>query len=588
MKRRAAARERGLALLALLAAVALASTWMLVSRLHAESGALEAARRQRNAEVLARAKQALVAYVAAQASKAGKDRPGALPCPEAPGYFDNPGQEGQAAGACTLPAVGRFPWRTLGLDKLVDASGEPLWYAVAAGWAGANTVINSNCASPTSGMACASGRLTVDGLTDDVIALLIAPGPAIRVSASPGCSAWVQTRPATAPPDLRNWLECENATLPPDPTFVTSGPAGSFNDQLVRITTADLLPALEAAIAHRIEREIVPALRDVYVAPNWGLAGGDRVYPYAAPFANPSTSTFTGLAGTTQGLLPLSFMESHPGSGVACNPATDGPRCNPTLVRWTDSAPSISHSGGGSLAPLGCGYSGPTLQGWCWGTYTGHPATLRLSGRQSNGAMSLRQLNSAAVGSATFIDLTTFQSSSASVPPSVGLEADGTFTVSVTVTPPAPAGAAGVFYFLQVPGNATSDHSLLDARASGCLPNPPGCPATSWFVRNRWHELVYYAVAPGYTAAAPSPRGCTTGKTCLTVANVGPAGAQRAILILAGRSINGASRPSATLADYLEFGNASGAFERQPVSTWRDPALKKPFNDRIVVIESNH
>ena len=53
------------------------------------------------------------------------------------------------------------------------------------------------------------------------------------------------------------------------------------------------------------------------------------------------------------------------------------------------------------------------------------------------------------------------------------------------------------------------------------------------------------------------------------------------------RSINGAARPSATLADYLEFGNAAGSFERQPVSTAVDATLKKPFNDRIVVVDTN-
>jgi hypothetical protein len=59
------------------------------------------------------------------------------------------------------------------------------------------------------------------------------------------------------------------------------------------------------------------------------------------------------------------------------------------------------------------------------------------------------------------------------------------------------------------------------------------------------------------------------------------------MLILAGRSINGTARPSANLANYLEFGNATAAFERQPVSTAATPTLKNPFNDRIVVVDSN-
>ena len=33
------------------------------------------------------------------------------------------------------------------------------------------------------------------------------------------------------------------------------------------------MPVLEAAIANRIEREIVPALKSVYAPPNWGLSG---------------------------------------------------------------------------------------------------------------------------------------------------------------------------------------------------------------------------------------------------------------------------------------------------------------------------
>ena len=51
--------------------------------------------------------------------------------------------------------------------------------------------------------------------------------------------------------------------------------------------------------------------------------------------------------------------------------------------------------------------------------------------------------------------------------------------------------------------------------------------------------------------------------SCITVANLAPSGRQRAILILAGASTNGAVRPTASLADYLEFGNATGNFERR-------------------------
>ena len=298
MNRRSALRQRGAALLAMAAIIALGASWYLVTRLNAETGLAAATVKTRNAKVLDKAKLALIGYVAAQAIKAGENRPGALPCPEAPSNFNDAANEGTISYPCTLPKVGRFPWRSLGMDKLVDASGEPLWYAVASGWAGASTVINSDCASPASGMACATGRLTVDGVTNDVIALIIAPGPTLNVSASANCAAWNQTRPTAAPPDWRNYLECENASSPADATFATKGPSGSFNDQLVPITVGDLMPAIEAAIAQRIEREIVPALNTVFKPADWGFAGSNPIYPWAAPFANPGpgagTSNYQG------------------------------------------------------------------------------------------------------------------------------------------------------------------------------------------------------------------------------------------------------------------------------------------------------
>jgi len=200
MKASIARRQRGAALLALLAVLMLASAWLLVSQLNAGSGGVEAARKNRNAAVLLRAKQALIGYIAAQAVKAGENRPGALPCPEAPASFNDPSNEGEVSYPCTLPKVGRFPWKTLGLEKLVDAAGEPLWYVVSPGWAGAGTVINSN--SPA--------QLTVDGVANDSVALIIAPGPAFNVVAATGCAAQSQVRPTSGTPDWRNYLECEN------------------------------------------------------------------------------------------------------------------------------------------------------------------------------------------------------------------------------------------------------------------------------------------------------------------------------------------------------------------------------------------
>jgi len=578
--------ERGVALLSLLAILAIGATWFLVRDLNTESGVLPAVRKQRNAEVLNRAKQALIGYVAAQAAIAGENRPGALPCPEAPGNFNNAANEGTISFPCTPPRVGRFPWRSLGLDKLVDAAGEPLWYAVAAGWAGANTVINSNCAFyNAAGLACQSGRLSVDGVpaaSSDVIALIIAPGPVLNVPASAACgAAWSQVRSTVAPPDWRNYLECENATNPADMNFATTGPSNGFNDQLVTITVGELLPAVEAAIAHRIQREIVPVLQTVYAPPSWGIPGSAPIYPYAAPFANPSTSgmggstaTIGGTPAVSSGLMPLATSETFPGSRTLCTSDPAAPLCQPDFVAWQ----SGTLTGAGMLTPT-CAPSTPTTLTCTFyricliSCSTAPTYNYSISATILNVGMALRQQSVNTAGMTNVGAMPT-------VAP-LTLAANGSASFSMTGTATATTGIGftgalgnllcGLLIGFDVCKEETItipltsvlvDHPLLDSSTTS---------GTGWFIRNKWHELAYYSVVQGYTPASISAPGCNDNAlvppvTCLNVANVTPANGVRALLVLAGRSINGNARPSATLADYFEFGNGTGGFEQQAVT----------------------
>ncbi|HUJ29121.1 MAG TPA: hypothetical protein VLW85_24035, partial [Myxococcales bacterium] len=84
-------RQRGIALLLLVAALAMGGTWYLVTRLRQLSLNHAAVNTAYNAEVLNKAKQALIGYVVAQANKPGENNPGSLPCPEAPGSFNDAG-----------------------------------------------------------------------------------------------------------------------------------------------------------------------------------------------------------------------------------------------------------------------------------------------------------------------------------------------------------------------------------------------------------------------------------------------------------------------------------------------------------------
>jgi hypothetical protein len=550
-----AKRERGAALLALLAVIMLGASWFLVSRLNAESGMAQAAYKARNAAVLNRAKQALIGYVAAQAVKSGENRPGALPCPEAAADFNNAANEGTVSYPCTLPKVGRFPWKSLGLEKLVDAFGEPLWYVVSPGWAGASTVINSNSV----------GQLTVDGVANDSVALIIAPGPAFNVAAASGCAAQNQVRATSGTPDWRNYLECENATYPtPDATFVTTGPSASFNDQVIRITVADIMPAIEAAIANRIEREILPALKTVYTPATWGFPGTNPILPFAAQFASPGTgagtSNYRGTTGTYSGLLPFNQTQgcAESASDPRCTTATTG---GTAFLVFSKSGSDTQIGGSGTIhTQSSCAWQSTVYV--CTGQYDMPTISVRFQLTVTNIAMGLRAFDPTKVTWTAVDDVGNgIPVQNITCTSSVALQTDGSaiLTVNTTALPDIVGSGWGTYanYTINIDRAAFGDHALLSTTDS----------TTGWFARNEWFRLLYYTVAASNTAPRlPSERSCTAAGDCPTVTSSTGTSNASALLVLAGRAINGRTRPSSTLTDYFEFGNANGSFERLAIT----------------------
>ena len=582
--------QRGAALLVLLAILVLGAAWFLVSRTSALSaGIFTASNRNHNALVLSRAKQALIGYVAMTAAQSGENNPGRFPCPEGAALVGT-GAEGISApyvgppGAPSCASVGRLPWRTLGLDKLVDSSAEPLWYVVSPGWrlaTSASTLsINSN----------SIGQLTVDGQANAAVALIIAPGAAMNELASAGCTARNQARSAPSPAmDARDYLECFDTGTS---TFTTTGPTTSFNDQVVRITVADVMPGIEAAIASRAEREIVPLLRGVYATNSWGanVSAANPVYPFAAPFADPSlTASYQGASascagGVCKGLLPVIFSNA-PGASTPCAPSAGSP-CDPGFVQWVSPpAPVFTRTGGATLVLAPCSASAASVD--CTITADvpllggGTSMNFTLAATVNNVGMAMRRFD-------TTVPMTGIDPAGRGV--SALMASDGSARVTLSGSIPIGGGnfitnllctilgATCYQMNISMPIALLADHPVLNSAD----------PVTGWFMRNEWYRVLYYAAAQATTPAAlPTAPACTPGTNCLTVSNMTPANNKRAILILTGRSINGTARPSATLADYLEFGNAAGSFERQPVSTAVDATVKKPFNDRIVVVDSN-
>lgn len=234
-------RQRGYALLALLAILGAIAVSALVGRL--ASASIKNARESATAIALAQAKAALIGRSVIDAA-----RPGSLPCPDT----DDDGSADPVGGAwatCPPPYnagqqcpsyIGRLPWRTLGIPDLRDGTGERLWYALSCSlrdFASAQP-INSNSA----------GLLTV-GAQAGIAAVIIAPGPPM---------AGQNGRPSNSAAD---YLEGRNADgIAND--FEDGQPSAVFNDQVLTLSRDELF----AKVAPRIVAELAGRLQPAVIA----------------------------------------------------------------------------------------------------------------------------------------------------------------------------------------------------------------------------------------------------------------------------------------------------------------------------------
>jgi hypothetical protein len=591
--RRASRRaQRGVALLGLLAIAVMVFAYVLTSRLNAASRFV-GIDRDSNAKVLSQAKQALIGYMAQQAAMPGENNPGHLPCPEAPANFGTV-NEGIEASFCAAPAVGRLPWRTLGLGKLVDAAGEPLWYAVSVGWhrpsSAATLTINSD--SP-------SGQLNMNGTASgDVVAVIIAPGAAMTVQASADCTAWTQTRATAGVPDLRNYLECGNDAA----NYVTSSAGNTFNDQVLQVARADVLPALEAAIAERMQREIAPALKAAaYTSVQYaGIPAGTVLYPYPVPFTDPATSGYLGVAGSAspQGLLPFNQISE---------PCSTPPPCTTLPVSHPHSVRSTLY---GYLVGPSCSTSATKIL--CQGQYhedTTDPTRavrIEMAATFSNVAMGFRALAAnpllhmtveAKDDGTTSPVLTPVPSivqirmNDGSALPDGTSPPRGSVTIRFQATMPnidANGWGTVADFSISINRAVFDDHALLKTTDA----------TLGWFVRNEWYRNTYYAVPQANTADWLPSLGCSAASNNCLLFNDRNVYNIRALLVLAGRSLpTRPSRPSNNLLAYVEDQNGDGGIryeQHRPkisniASTTANPVppgdFILPWNDRVILVD---
>src|SRR5665647_87672 len=226
-------KQHGAALMIMLVILVIGVAAALISSL--STTALKNARQKTTSDALAQAKDALLGRAVSDSNM-----PGSLPCPDT----NNDGSAELLSGNDCPSYIGRLPWKTLGLPDLRDGSGEHLWYALSPAFRDDNSAqpLNSNT----------KGTLLV--YNDDGVSLKTQAGySAVAVIFSPGSPLSTQTRNTVAQQNsAANYLNIASASGP----FIAGDQSATFNDQLLYITTKDLMSLVEQRVAGVVKKAL--------------------------------------------------------------------------------------------------------------------------------------------------------------------------------------------------------------------------------------------------------------------------------------------------------------------------------------------
>lgn len=270
--------QRGGAMLVMLVILVMGITAVFVTSL--SSAAIRNQRNQSTAEVLALAREALIGSALSDTKL-----PGSMPCPDIGGTGINVANDGIAdglSGAACPNYLGRLPWKTLKLSDLRDGSGERLWYALSPNFR-PQTSPNHTLNSDTPGTLGVSGNITAS----DVVAIIFAPGRPlsgqVRTTANENTYSHYLESVVTSPSNFQKLTPNDQA-----------GGVSTYNDQMVFITYADLMPMVE----QRIAREAKSCLDE------YALSNPKRNYPWPGRISNGDYTSYYNAPYILFGRIP--------------------------------------------------------------------------------------------------------------------------------------------------------------------------------------------------------------------------------------------------------------------------------------------
>lgn len=237
--------QQGSILIAVLLILVIGGTGVMLSagRLSAR---IQLQAQARSTVALAQARDALLGYAISYAEQHPGQGYGYLPCPDA-------ANTGSARiGACNVRdhgAIGRFPYRTLGLSDVRDGWGDCLWYAVAGSVKNNPKPLALNWDSPGQfDLTDSAGRplAAQGGRTLRAVAVLLAPGLANASQARPHASGRLCPGSNDAVADLPAYLDQPYpADFSSALAIVQGNPADTVNNDLIAwVTTDDIFDGL--------------------------------------------------------------------------------------------------------------------------------------------------------------------------------------------------------------------------------------------------------------------------------------------------------------------------------------------------------
>jgi hypothetical protein len=322
-------KQRGAALLIMLVILVVGATGMMVSSLN--SATLLSERNNITSQALAQAREALIGYAASvqisSDTSSDQPRPGELPCPDNHPLGDI--NEGSPSTPCNSNALGRLPWKKLGLPDLRDGSGERLWYALSTNFKNTNRTgtLNSDTVGTIS-VYSSTGTLINDATSNSgAVAVIIAPGePLTRLD-----TGTMQDRSNAGYLTPSNYLDTPVSS--PDPKDNASFADNSLdgfvqgmikdinnkvilNDQLLVLTTDNIMSAVQKRVAGEVRNCL-----DDYAIRNNGR------YPWAVQL---NDMTYNDSSNLYFGRIPdiLNSSNGSCGGGMGSPSSVWGPTCN--------------------------------------------------------------------------------------------------------------------------------------------------------------------------------------------------------------------------------------------------------------------